>query len=209
MDIDNFLGKICQYIWEHNEHYAKRFNFATCERWICTEICHIANFDLGFTPMEGHDDQRYSLYDEDKKRDLSLYQGYGDEASLIKHIEVKVVYPFGCNESKWFRPLINGMNSRLVEHSEVEGWVFMVWTSGVKKRDKYRSPDEFFNSIEKYLKTARSQALLGHVFMPDMDFLPVAETNFIWCGAPKRIVVKALRIHLIKQLSDAELALVE
>ncbi len=207
MNIDNVLGDVCQYIWDHNEHYAKRFNFAACERWICTEICHIANFDLGFNAMAVHEDLQYSLYDEDEKRDLSLYQGYGNNALLIKHIEVKVVYPLDGNESKWFRPLLTAMRNSLIKQNDVEGWVFLVWTSGVKKKEKYRSPDDFFNSIKKYLKTERSQALLEHVFIPDMNFLPVAETNFIWCGGPKRIVVKALRINLIKQPNEDKLIL--
>lgn len=206
MEIDNALGAICQYIWEHNEHYAKRFNFADCERWVRTEICHIANFDLGFKPMEGHEDPHYLLYDEDPKRGLDLYQGYGDKTLLIKHIEVKVVYPFGCNESKWFKPLMNAMKNSLGKQDGVEGWVFMVWASGLRKNEKYRSPDSFFYSIEKHLKTARSQSFLDPGFMSDMVLLPVAETNFIWCGAPKRIVVKALRINQIKQQNDVELA---
>jgi len=207
MNIDDVLGEVCRYIWDHNEHYAKRFNFAACERWICTEICHIANFDLGFNASDGFEDLQYSLYDEDEKRDLSLYQGYGDKALLIKHIEVKVVYPLDSNESKWFRPLVTSMKSSLIKRNDVEGWVFLVWTSGTKKKDKYRSPDSFFYSIEKYLKTARSQAFLEHLFIPDMNFIPVAETNFIWCGGPKRIVVKALRINLIKQPNEDELTL--
>lgn len=203
MDIDNILGEVCRYILANDERYARRFNFAASERWICTEICHIVNFDLGLNPLEETEDKQYSLYDEDEKRDLSLYQGYNERAKLIKHIEVKVVYPMDGHKSKWFKPLLSTMQTSLNKLYDTEGWVFLVWTSGVRKRDKYRTPESFFDSIKKYIKSERTKELLGNVFLPDLHFLSVAETNFTWCGAPKRVVVKAMRVNMIKPSSDA------
>ncbi|QCR38354.1 hypothetical protein [Nissabacter sp. SGAir0207] len=192
------LPEICRHIGAQPGRYARRFNFASCELWLCTEICHIFNFDLGHAHFPALGDGRYFLYNEDDKRDLSLYRDLSqDEGAfqhqLLTHIEAKVAYPNQNPPKNWLKSLTMKMAKYRGAGVALEGWVFLTWTSD----DKYKKtpqPEQFFANVEAQLLGEEALGLLGETWVVEPERYPVIDEVFEWRGRPKRIVVQALRI---------------
>ncbi|MEA9390279.1 hypothetical protein SJI19_06915 [Acerihabitans sp. TG2] len=208
MDINNLQQKFNLFsqsssiLNESSEHYLPRFNYSACELWLCTELCHLINF-------EGHKLQALSdgdlfLYNEDNKRDLTLYSsGKTKQPKILTHIEVKVIYPVAKSK---FDNAINNLYQKLKSsrHSDYnqEGWIYLVWTQ------HYAVPlEDFFVSRIEWLKESLdSKAFFDH---EDNQLRPhyaqvhnIADGSIAWRGEKKQIVVKAIAFSFAKDFRE-------
>ena len=170
--------------------YLPRFNYAACELWLCTELCHIINFE----GLNLHTDSNGEvfIYNEDCKRDLTLYSdGHSSPPQKLLHIEAKVIYPTsGCKND--IQNLCNKLNKSRNSAYMQEGWVYLVWTENHNIR-----PDRFFNDrIDKLKQTIESnKATLedgNNLTSVCSDVHEICDGNICWRGSKKRIIVKAI-----------------
>ena len=180
----------------HSDHYFPRFNYSACELWLCTEICHIIN--AGEQGLQQRSRGKVFLYNEDKKRDLTLYSSGETKKPVIeKHIEVKVIYP--VSKSKFgssIYSLCKKLSKTLDATYPLEGWVYLVWTQHYKI-----SPDEFFETRLDWLTTAVNEKEYfgdsGKQYQPVFsEIKEIAEACLTWRGQEKRIIVKAIAFSL-------------
>lgn len=186
----------------HSAHYFPRFNYAACELWLCNEICHLVN--AGENGVQQMSDGDVFLYNEDAKRDLTLYTG-GRTATpeIKKHIEVKVAYP--VEKSKFLdsiRNLREKLTPSLDAEYRLEGWVYLVWTQHYAI-----SPDAFFETRLHWLKTELAsgeyRGASGITYQPMFSTVKeIAEGNLTWRGQDKHIVVKAVAFSFHKEWKE-------
>lgn len=177
-------------------HYLPRFNYSACELWLCAEICHLVNYDGG--NIQSISDGDIFLYNEDFKRDLTLYSGgITNKPTILHHIEVKLIYPTAVSK---FTESVNSLYDKIYNsgHSDYnqEGWVYLVWTQHYDI-----SPDVFFESRVEWLKSLLDSkecydkenkkliTLYSHLH-------DIAEGSIKWRGENKKIIVKAISFTL-------------
>ena len=177
------FNELNSYIAKNPERYLSRFNFSACELWLCTEICHILNFELTAPKNQG-----WFVYNEDYKRDISVYC----DEKLLSHIEVKVVYPnYSLTAKKnWYGSLETKFSMLAEEYKPQKtnqlAWVYFIWTSQVDSLKRYNTMDLFFSkTIEDVTKMHKCSKL---------NFIDVLDSCIYWRGQKKRIVVKALEL---------------
>lgn len=172
------------------KNYLPRFNYAACELWLCTELCHIINFDE--LNLHGISNGDIFIYNEDCKRDLTLYsEGQSDSPRKLLHIETKVIYPSSKGKNA-VKHLCNKLNrTRNAEYIQ-EGWVYLVWTQHYNI-----SPEKFFNDRIEWLKevvelntlTDKHGNQLNAIYSDTHD---ICDGDICWRGAKKKIIVKAI-----------------
>jgi len=181
-----------QLLMSKPENYYSRFNYAACELWLCTEICHAINHEGQGLQLVSQGD--LFLYNEDYKRDLTLYSsGRALTPKIETHIEVKVVYPVSkgkCLES--MDSLFNKLASSFNFGHQLEGWVYLVWTQHYNL-----TADEFFDSriswIQEDIKLKGEQYEQSNKKSPYFSELKtITEGILKWRGMDKIIIVKAI-----------------
>ncbi|ROP62231.1 hypothetical protein EDF81_0714 [Enterobacter sp. BIGb0383] len=187
---------------DRSTHYYPRFNYSACELWLCTELCHLINFEEG--NLHTASDGEVFIYNEDYKRDLTLYQsGTTNQPEMVKHIEVKVLYPVtrsGFEDS--VENLYQKLKKSLHADSSQEGWIYLVWTQ------HYRvSADDFFASRIEWLKEHLAVKALFNDNNTRLNPLysglrDICDGSIIWRGEEKRIVVKAIAFSFIKDFRE-------
>ncbi|MGO2236165.1 hypothetical protein B6N13_00625 [Marinomonas sp. UCMA 3892] len=191
-----------KHIMKNSEQYLYQFNFSACELWLCNELCKILNFEAG-TGVSSEKNE--FIYNEDKKRDLSIYHwDKNGTEKLLEHIEVKVVYPkyLLSHKVNWLDSLVNKLDRSQLNFNEYigyHGWVFFVWTSDRTYSKKYPNPTDFFNRDTQEIKTK-----LPHCYNSKTDFqcVDIIDGSFLWRGVTKRIVVKGMQFtKAAKQIS--------
>ena len=184
------------------EHYLPRFNYSACELWLCTEICHLVNYDDGKLQALSAGDN--FIYNEDYKRDLTLYAaGKSDRPTILLHIEVKLIYPVsrsGFNES--IDSLCLKLKNSYHGNYHQEGWVYLVWTQHYAI-----SPEIFFASRSEWIQTHLAEKTraddnnnLLSLFCTGLQ--DIADGTINWRGEEKRIVVKALAFSFGKSFRE-------
>lgn len=180
-----------------SEHYFSRFNYSACELWLCTEICQIINFDDG--NLQGASRGEWFLYNEDYKRDITLYSnGTENTPKISSHIEVKLIYPtvrskFENAIESLYKKLHSSYNHGYVQ----EGWVYLVWTQS------YSTPSEdFFESREAWIREIIGQKEIldcnGLKMSPAFTRLhDITEGTLFWRGKEKQIIVKAMSFSFV------------
>ncbi|EOZ9392538.1 hypothetical protein [Enterobacter cancerogenus] len=174
----------------HAKKYLPRFNYSACELWLCTELCHIINFDGLNLHRDSNGDT--FIYNEDCKRDLTLYsEGHSDKPKKLLHIEAKVIYPSSnCKNS--IKHLCDKLNrTRNIEYTQ-EGWVYLVWTQHYNIL-----PENFFNDRIKRLKEAVELNISTDEYGNKLnvmysDIHEICDGEILWRGNHKRIIVKAI-----------------
>lgn len=186
---------ICAHFNGNPQRYASNFNFSACELWLCNEICNIANFEL-----LNRSDENLFLYNEDHKRDLSLYahrsNGYDE---LLHHIEVKLIYPTTKSVSDNAIALLLNKLRSANPNNKNSGWIFLVWTSDHKYLNRY-SANDFFAQKTRDIESTLQQADPQYVITHRAEFV---DGTLRWKGQDKRITVKALAIRPVKSIIDA------
>lgn len=175
--------------------YLSNFNFSACELWLCNEICNMLNFGEFDSVKQCNNE---FIYNEDCKRDLSIYSGSEDsELRLLEHIEVKVVYPSQKIEHKnnWLDSVINKLKKSVTNTPNVglSGWVFFVWTSCDEYIRLCPEPESFYGrDIQKI------SARLSEDFISSSEFkcINILDGFIHWRGKDKRIVVKGMEFRM-------------
>lgn len=181
-----------QLLMSKPENYYSRFNYASCELWLCTEICHAINHEgQGLQQVSQGD---FFLYNEDYKRDLTLYSsGRALTPKIETHIEMKVVYPVSkakCLES--MENLFNKLARSFNFGHQLEGWVYLVWTQHYNL-----TPDDFFDSRISWIQEKiKSKGKVDEQSNKKMTYFSeiktIADGILKWRGMDKRIIVKAI-----------------
>ncbi|MEY0629967.1 hypothetical protein AB7441_23730, partial [Providencia rettgeri] len=124
---------LCEYLANKNSHYGSRFNYASCELWLCQEACQIINF--GDRNYHLNPEIPFFCYNEDKKRDLSFYTiDDKGEPKLISHIEVKLIYPTSISDkTSKIKELVDKLMNAKNANSIKSGWIFLIWTNNYKE----------------------------------------------------------------------------
>lgn len=187
----NAFNDTIKFISTHQETYLKRFNFAACELWLCTEICHFLNFNEN-TGISSKGEE--FAYNEDRKRDISLYTG-NRTPLLTDHIEAKVVYPTNrlTTKDNWLYSLKNKIEKSITNAThdvQYHGWVFGVWTSDDKYIKKHGDPATFF---ERDHNVIRERLKENYTSPSDFKYIDIMNGTFLWRGKEKRIVVKGFQ----------------
>lgn len=186
----------------HSDHYFPRFNYSACELWLCTEICHIINAgEKGLQSLSGGE---VFLYNEDGKRDLTLYSSGETDAPVIeKHIEVKLIYP---TDNYTFISSVNDLCRKLSQSLDktyrLEGWVYLVWTQHYAI-----SPDAFFetrlNRLTEVVNAREYIGASGIKYRPIFSMVKdIAEGCLTWRGQEKKIIVKAVAFSFHKEWKE-------
>ncbi|MDV5140222.1 hypothetical protein [Chimaeribacter arupi] len=195
----SFFYEVSDRLKAHSAHYFPRFNYAACELWLCNEICHLVN--AGENGLQQMSDGDVFLYNEDNKRDLTLYTaGRNIKAEIQKHIEVKVAYPHSKSDFMGeIKSLCKKLSKSLDKQYRLEGWVYLVWTQYYAI-----SPDAFFETRLHWLKTELTsgeyRGASGITYQPMFSTVKeIAEGNLTWRGQDKHIVVKAVAFSFHKE----------
>ncbi|MBD2809523.1 hypothetical protein ID853_01150 [Xenorhabdus sp. Vera] len=155
---------VCHVLKNKQDKYIRAFNYASCEKWLCNELCQLINDDI----FMGTGSEIY-CYDEVFKTDITVYKDDGnytvpkdDRDNLLINIEVKLLYPKTQILKKKGRiiELVNKLDKLKKENNcniKNEGWVFCIWTDYYMKNSKTLtnanvSYDEFKNKVFSELK---------------------------------------------------------
>lgn len=187
------FNDVIEYIKENPEKYIYNFNFSACELWLCNEICRILNFENSKGIVK--DDKEFA-YNEDHKRDLSIYKSINkNKSNLLEHIEVKIVYPsqFLHHQNNWLDSLFNKLDcssTKKMAHNGYHGWVFFVWTSDDKYKKILPDSDSFFTRDTSFIHDK-----IGFRYTSETGFrcVDILDDSFMWRGEEKRIVVKGMQ----------------
>lgn len=208
MEIESIKNKFhlfthsCAMLNARGEHYLPRFNYSACELWLCTELCHLINYDGGqLQVLSGGD---YFIYNEDYKRDLTLYgQGTTHRPTILSHIEVKLIYPIARSG---FNEAIDSLYLKLKNayHNDYhqEGWVYLIWTEHYSL-----SPEAFFASRIEWIQSHLAERTvsdsenrpLSPIYTGVQD---IVDGAINWRGEEKRIVVKAMAFSFGKNFRE-------
>lgn len=185
-DTEHQFKYLCEYLADNNSHYGSRFNYASCELWLCQEACQIINF--GSRNYHLNTEIPFFCYNEDNKRDLSFYTFDGQNYStLISHIEVKLIYPtYNSKKSNKIKELYNKLVINNNDNITTAAWVFLVWTDYYEAKEDC---EQFFSSSLSLIESYNDISINKH---NDQKILSVIDTTIPWRGTNKRIVVKAL-----------------
>lgn len=182
------------------EYYFPRFNYSACELWLCTELCHLINFEGG--NLQASSDGEAFLYNEDYKRDLTLYlSGRSGSPKIASHIEVKIIYPVARSKfDESVDNLFQKLKSSFHADYNQEGWIYLVWTQHYSS-----TPESFFKSrIEWLEEQLGSKEFLDHENNQLRPYYSqvhgIADGSINWRGEDKRIVVKAIAFSFNKDI---------
>lgn len=182
------------------QSYFPRFNYAACELWLCTELCHIINF--GELNLHSESKGDIFIYNEDCKRDLTLYSdGLNSKPKKLLHIEAKIIYP-SSGRYNTIKDLCNKLNRTRTSDYIQEGWVYLVWTQhyGIQ-------PDNFFDDRIKWMK----EAIESNDFIDKhgnklkaiySEIHEICDGELRWRGSEKRIIVKAIAFSFEVDIKD-------
>ncbi|KHS78711.1 MULTISPECIES: hypothetical protein [Pectobacterium] len=191
---DVYLKMVCDFLRDNQEWYLKRFGYAACELWLCSEICNILNFDHNASL----DKLNKFCFNEIEKRDLTIYENTANGlAKMLSHIEVKLLYPAYQKSKK--KGKLDELVKKLSSDSEKlgkSGWIFMVWTSA--NAGSYKESSDFFNDafeeIKKYFDMKNNDYVTS-----SFGVIDIIGDVFGWRGGEKEIIVKAIAVNHIPE----------
>lgn len=181
---------VTQYLSRNSAHAVRRVMGAACENWLRTEICAILNFECesGVSTADGE-----FAYDEDEKRDISIYKESAGVPILRHHIELKVVYPsYALTPSADWVTALQLQLERQSKETEPDdcrrhGWVFGIWYSRYQgKVDQ----GEFFSQMSSCLQQVFGEKMYTtqHKYSAE----PVFEERLNWRGKEMDVVMRAI-----------------
>ncbi|GKW13750.1 hypothetical protein PEC301899_40320 [Pectobacterium carotovorum subsp. carotovorum] len=186
-----YFKMVCDFLRDNNKWYLKRFGYAACELWLCSEICNILNFDHDLSFNNTEEDK--ICFNEDKKRDLTVYESSSDK--ILSHIEVKLLYPsYTRSKRKEKMYELEKKLSRDMAKPGDSGWIFMIWTSANHKRyiDRNAFFDESISDINEYINESHMPYAVSQ-----LDVINIFDDEFDWRRGKKRLTVKAIAINHI------------
>lgn len=183
-DVKDFLSS--------NPSSAQRLMGAACENWLRTEICSILNFENG-KGISRHDEE--FAYDEDEKRDISIYRG-NESPQLLHHIELKVAYASysTAKHTEWIKSLKKQLErpAKASEPNNVQrhGWIFSIWTT----YNIHIEPQEYFQGIQHRL--TNSFTTDEYTEQPEFRTEQILDTVLPWRGSTTRVIMKGTYFNL-------------
>ncbi len=191
-DVISYLNQNDE-LQDNHSHYLRRFFGSANENWLRTEICAILNFDThGGIPNK----EKEYAYDEDEKRDISIYSIKRDENDeyvkdeLQHHIELKCFssgLPGEASIRKTLEDLKRQLSTDSYPSSKKHGWMFFTKSN--------------YHNIELKLYFERAKKLIQEVFPKDSyttlhnyTLEHVISGKFDWCGEEAELNIKALYV---------------
>ena len=187
VDIKKSFYDVTKSLCNEPNRNARRLMGAACEDWLKREICSILNFESG----EGvQPDRGEFVYDEDEKRDISIYRDTEKGVKLLHHVELKVVYPgySRTTQAEWVNSLQEQLERARGEGesggARRHGWVFGVWTDYYKNVDQNR----FFSETSKCLREVFSEQ--EYTTQHSFSMEGVLDEWLPWRGGRVEVVMK-------------------
>ncbi len=189
-NVKSAFYKIIEHLKEKEEHTSKILIGPACENWLRSE----SNFALNFNDSEfGALNCNEFCYEEDKKRDITIYSD-SDDPIVTHAIEIKAVYPAGNGtiSSKWLNKLHEQL-SRPLHSDETKktshiGLIFAIWTSSYNC-----TPREYFSRLSSLIESKFSSTI--YTTQDKYKFRPIIhETSIDWREADMKVAMSALYI---------------
>lgn len=181
---DQYLNDVCAFFRENQDWYLTRFGYAACELWLCAEICNILNFD--HPSAFAKQGSKKFCFNEDKRRDLTIYDDAIQSGHISSHIEVKLLYPSYSAKKKKTKL------HELIKKQANSEWIFMIWTSTWS--GSFKNKHDFFTAALADIADYAHEYPVGNT-LSQSAAIDVIDGTFDWRDVRKEIAVKAISLN--------------